>query len=152
MGIQITCEGETYTCGYTSWMVFREEVGHAAIRYLQNLEFPECEEPTYLEKSVKRVLDYVEENNCGTVPDYLYLLQHDDYLNTFVHYQLGGVFALLNKSDDDGCYSVGNAVDILDTFRQIDTLVEDTEVKSSIESLTKVFEQSVQHKKMAMIY
>ena len=155
MGICINCDGAMFSCGYSFWNTMREEVANAAIEYLREtrVKMEEAEETeSYNYEQITRVLDYAEEYNCGTVDDFLYLFENVDFLNTFIYYQLGGAFALLNKSDDNGYYTSGNALDIVQTIDVVLDRIRFDDVKARIPEIKKVFEKSAQSRKYVVVY
>jgi hypothetical protein len=155
MGICINCEGVMYTCGYTRWENFREEIANASIRYLQN-EYETIllngANESYLERELSELMEYIDINNCKTINDFTRLFSIANSLNLFIYYNMSGVFALLHKSDDDGYYTVGNAVDILQTFSLVEDYIVDTNVKEMFAQVKKVFDTSVQKQKLVSIY
>lgn len=146
MGIYLLCNGVSYSCGYSSWMVFREEIANASIRYLKKI-YDEMlltnTEQTHEQTRLEQLLEYVNVNECGTLPDYLRLFNDNDFLNLYIYYNLGGVFSLLNKSDDDGFYSIGNSVDIIETLNLLEPYFLYDDVKRQYELVKNVFKESV---------
>jgi hypothetical protein len=158
MGIQILCNEESYSCGYTSWSVFREEIANASVRYLRALydrmrlrnveaDAEEVAEQTCLEK----IIEYIDTNNCCTIEDFALFFKDMEFQNAFIYFELGGVYALLNKSDDDGYYTVGNSLDIVDTMEIIESHIVYDDVKSRYNTIKKVFEESVLTRKVVSI-
>ena len=155
MGIHILCNGESYSCGYTAWSIFREEVANAAIRYLrliydQLLSHPDDErheEQTCIEK----IIEYVEVNNCDTIEGFFRFFTEIEFQNAFNYFELGGVYALLNKGDDEGYYTVGNSLDIADTMELIEPHIIYDDVKTRYDLIKKVFEESVLTRKVVSI-
>jgi hypothetical protein len=149
------CNDAEYSCGYSRWNTIREEIANAAVRYLQTI-YEELlqsndEENAYTRTELEKLMEYVDTNNCCTITDFGYLFIDKDFVNLFIRFDLGGVYALLNKSDDDGYYSVGNAVDIVKTFELVETHIVLDDVKSSVPDIKKVFEESVRLGKMIRI-
>ena len=155
MGILLMCNDADYSCGYSRWNTIREEIANAAVRYLQTI-YEELlqsndEENAYTRTELEKLIEYVDTNNCCTITDFGYLFIDKDFVNLFIRFDVGGVYALLNKSDDDGYYSVGNAVDIVKTFELVETHIVFDDVKSSLPYIKKVFEESVRLGKMIRI-
>lgn len=155
MGILLMCNDAEYSCGYSRWNTIREEIANAAVRYLQTI-YEELlqsndEENAYTRTELEKLIEYVDTNNCCTITDFGYLFIDKDFVNLFIRFDVGGVYALLNKSDDDGYYSVGNAVDIVKTFDIVDTHIVLDDVKSSVPDIKKVFEESISSGKMVHI-
>jgi hypothetical protein len=159
MGIQLLCNGESYSCKYVDWIVFREEIANAAIRYLRTIynemtdrpEQPDTDEPQQEDQTrIEKILEYVEVNNCATIPDFIVLLSDVEFLNFFIYFELGGVFALLHKNDDEGYYTVGNSLDIEDTMELIEPHIIYDDVKNRYNSIKKVFQESVMSRRIVV--
>ena len=158
MGIQILCNNESYSCGYTSWSVFREEVANASIRYLQSIyeqmlqRTEEANEEQNAEQTcLEKIFEYLHANNCGTLEDFFRFFNDMKFQNAFIYFELGGVYALLNKSDDDGYYTVGNSLDIVDTMELIEPHILYDDVKRRYDCIKKVFEESVLTRKVVLV-
>ena len=161
MGIHLACDNVSYSCGYGAWDTAREEIAHAAVTYLRSIYdymltgnlyngFVE-EEQAEVQVRIEKLLEYVEVNNCVTIRDFIQMLSDFDFQNIFILFDLGGVYALLNKSDDDGYYSVGNSYDIAHTLSIIDNYVIYDEVKRNYMYIKKVFDESRDTKKRVVI-
>jgi len=144
MGILFVCKKVNYSCSYGNWMEFREWVGDLAIQVLRKKResLPQTEED-FLYRETTRLLEHCEIENVGTHSDYLRVLYNTDFLNLFIFYHLGGIYALLNKSDDDGYYSVGNSIDIVRSFEVIEPLIVEDDLKQRLNRVKAVFEESV---------
>lgn len=155
MGFCINCGGVMYNCRYTDWVNFREEIAKSAVVFLVN-EYDTLlkngANESYLENQLSKIMEYIDVNNCSTIPDFMYLFENSDMLNTFIYYRLGGVYALLNKSDDDGYYTVGNSIDIVHTFQFIEQFIENDDTKNALVEITKVFQKGIDEKKLVAIY
>jgi hypothetical protein len=155
MGICINCEGSLFSCGYSHWNTIREEIANAAIAYLreEHAKMEDANETdSYNYQQLSRILDYVDEYNCGTISDFMYLFENADFLNTFIYYHLGGVFALLNKSDDNGYYTAGNSLDICETIDIVFDHIQYEDIKAGIPAVKSVFEKSVNERKCVVVY
>ena len=154
MGICINCADVIYSCEYTRWENFREEIANASIEYLKN-EYNVLLEngatDSYLENQLSKLMDYIDVNNCKTTNDFIRLFLDENFLNLFIYYNMGGVFALLNKSDD-GYYTIGNAIDMVQTFDFIQKYITDDVVTEQLHQVKKVFETSVDKKTIISIY
>ena len=158
MGIQILCNEESYSCGYTSWSVFREEIANASVRYLRALydrmmlRTEEANEEQNAEQTcLEKIIEYIDTNNCCTLEDFFQFFKDMEFQNAFIYFELGGVYALLNKSDDDGYYTVGNSLDIVDTMEIIEAHIVYDDVKTRYNWIKKVFEESVLTRKVVSI-
>ncbi len=101
--------------------------------------------------SIEKILEYVDTTNCSAIEDFAYFFKDIDFQNTFIYFELGGVYALLNKSDSDGYYTVGNSLDIVDTMELIEPYIIYDDVKSRYNSVKKVFNESVMARRVVTI-
>jgi len=138
--------------------VFREEIANASVRYLRALyhqmtlrtvepDAEELAEQTCLEK----IIEYIDTNNCVTIQDFSQFFKDMEFQNAFIYFELGGVYALLNKSDDDGYYTVGNSLDIVDAMEISEAYILYDDVKSRYDTIKKVFEESVLTRKVVSV-
>jgi hypothetical protein len=83
------------------------------------------------------------------------------FIDLLIEFGVGGIYALCNKSDCEGFYSVGNAYDIhelLNTIRPF--LLKDTKdlessdnwLYDSSDELIELFQESIEKKKIIMIH
>jgi len=154
MGITIQCESLQYSCGYSFWNTVREEIAKAAIEHLRvnhNKMEEAGETDSYNYRQLSNVIEYADENNCGTIPDFMYLLENMDFLNTLIYYNLGGVYSIINKSDDTGYYTAGNSLDIVQTIDIVSEYIEYSDVRAAIPNIKKVFDHSVEKRKMVLV-
>ena len=158
MGIDILCNGESYSCGYVAWALFREEIANASIRYLNkiyddmlNRTVESTTEQLAEQTLIEKILEYVNSMNCITTEDFVYFFKDIDFQNTFIYFELGGVYALLNKGDGDGFYTVGNSLDIVDTMELVEPYIMYDDVKSRYNSVKKVFNESVMARRVVII-
>ena len=144
-----------FTCGYSFWEKFREEIALASVAYLQH-EYDVLLESganySYLENQLSQLMEHLNVNNCGTVADFMQVFSEMDRMNIFIYYHMGGVYTLLNKSDDDGYYTIGNSTDIVDTFQRIEKYISDEKIKSIFSDVVKVFQSSIQKQQLVAIY
>ena len=149
------CDDAEYSCGYSRWNTIREEIANASVCYLQTV-YDELlrtndEQNSHTQTELERLLEYIDTNNCCTTTDYGHLFADKDFVNLFIYFNVGGVYALLNKSDDDGYYSLGNAVDIVKTFEFVSPYIAIDHVKESLPFIKEVFDESVRSGKMINI-
>jgi hypothetical protein len=155
MGILLVCNDVRYSCGYTRWDGIREELANASVRYLRSVydgifELND-EQNAYIQTELEKLFEYISTNNVCTTTDFGYFFINKEFVNTFIYFHLGGIYALLNKSDYDGYYSVGNSVDIVKTLEFIENYIEIDDVKFAFYDIRKVFEESVQSGQMVDI-
>jgi len=84
------------------------------------------------------------------INDYLKVYgEHIDYL---INIGLYGIFSLLNKSDCDGLYSVGNSIDIINMLNIVNNMniIEERYIEV-INKLKKVFQKSINKKNVVVI-
>jgi hypothetical protein len=77
-----------------------------------------------------------------------------------IYFGVGGVYALCNKMDCEGYYSVGNSYDILELFKLIKPFIinktdnletHGNEIYNCIIQVEKVFQESVDKKEIVII-
>ncbi|NCA20557.1 MAG: hypothetical protein EBS86_05415 [Crocinitomicaceae bacterium] len=73
------------------------------------------------------------------------------YLDTVTYLNLTGIFALINKDDCEGHYSVGNSYDILQTIQLLIPFVERTDLEEQyffpfLSSIVCLFQESINTK------
>lgn len=154
MGFEIVCGNVSFSCGYSRWEVFREEIANASLRYLRKVyddmlavNSSQTAEQTFMEQ----LLEYIELSGCDTIPDFMRLFSDVDFLNTFIYHRVSGVFALLNKSDTDGFYSVGNSMDIVETMDILQEYILYDDVKAMYGQICEVFNESIRAKNLVVI-
>jgi hypothetical protein len=83
------------------------------------------------------------------------------FIDLLIEFGVGGIYALCNKSDCEGFYSVGNAYDIHELLNTIKPfLLKDTEdlessdnwLYDSSNELIELFQESIEKKKIIMIH
>ena len=105
---------------------------------------PDEEGVNYFETFVNK------KNKELNINDYLKVYgEHIDYL---INIGLYGIVSLLNKSDCDGLYSVGNSIDIIKMLNIVNNMniIEERYIEV-INKLKKVFQKSVNKKKVVVI-
>ena len=83
------------------------------------------------------------------------------FIDLLIEFGVGGIYALCNKSDCEGFYSVGNAYDIhelLNTIRPFllkntkDLESSDNWLYDVADELIELFQESIEKKKIIMIH
>jgi hypothetical protein len=189
MGIDLICSSKSFSCGYSFWNVMRTASIIATADYLKDqLLKSNLEEETYPYVSLHNINFFMDEllsynkntetteedevstpipkENDEEIPIIgLFLsncegsLQIQDLL---IYFGVGGLYALCNKMDCEGYYSVGNSYDILELFKLIkpfiinktdnlETLGLGNEIYNRLIELEKVFQESVDKKEIVII-
>jgi hypothetical protein len=189
MGIDLICKEKVFSCGYGFWNLIRTATIIATADYLKDqLSKTNVEEETYPYVSLKNINDFMDEllsynkntekseetteedevstpiptENDEEIPIIgLFLgncsLQVQDLL---IYFGVGGVYALCNKMDCEGYYSVGNAYDILELFKLIKPFIinktdnletSENEIYNCVIQVEKVFQESVDTKQNIII-
>ena len=190
MGVDLICSSKSFSCGYGFWNLIRTAAIIATSDYLKDqLTKTNLEEGTYPYVSLQNINGFMDEllsynknkekseesseedevstpiptENDEEIPIIgLFLgncsLQVQDLL---IYFGLGGLYSLCNKMDCEGCYSVGNAYDILELFKLIKPFIinktdnleigTENEIYNSIIHVEKVFQESVDTKQYIMI-
>lgn len=148
MGVDLICNDKSYSCGYKRWSDFRNDVIQATIAYIEKVLLPN-KNGFYRDC----LLEYIElfcketENDDNKLEAFLLLQTHKNdtvcIVDVFIHYGLGGLYALCNKTDCGGFYSVGNALDICQLF---DTIEDFMYFCPHWEQIREVFQESVDTK------
>lgn len=173
MSIHLLCGNVYFNCQVTYWKSIRESISKATnlfiVDYLNKFdlitepldESDEKERNSLYNKSINRdilkekletfSIDYKyaefhahpKLNEVGTLlVEYLKLYNY--YLDLLTVLGVNGVYSLVNKSDIEGFYSIGNSLDIINTIKVTHEFIEDEYMKSSINECRKVFEASVE--------
>ena len=187
MGVDFTCDTKTFGCSYSGWHYFRNLIIGATLAYLDDfLSKQKYEEDTYefsamnnLKKGVASIrstaVKISSENktifgmDLGKRPVEECLLKalaieinsNSWFGELLIEYGLGGIWALCNKSDCEGFYSVGNAYDICDLFSLIrdftlennfDIDAPENIIYRSIHQIERVFQESLKKKRIVSIF
>lgn len=149
MGVDFYCGDITFGCSYGSWNDLRGTIIRATFDYIQD-KF-QREEELYKNITDKEDKNYIGEGstyNCykndiknfinlmgkmistnvfGTnnaVNNFISLCKSLPYVNALIYFDIGGLYALCNKNDCEGYYSVGNSIDICQLFDLIEPFIE----------------------------
>ena len=166
MGIDITCNEKTFSCGYGSWNKIRIETIIATAEYLKHLKtINQFEERTYPYVSLEIINEFMSELISYTTKQEQETNQEPkqeqnlvglflgnctlELIDVFIFFGVGGLFSLCNKSDCEGYYSVGNAYDICELFHLIRPfLIENSDSPDNyanvITQIEDVFKESVE--------
>lgn len=182
MSIHLVCGNTHFHCKISYWNKMRESISNATnlfiVDYLNKFdsitEAPndsdDKERNSLYKKSITR--EVLKERLTAFSVDYKYAELHAhpkltevgtllvEYLKLYNYYLdlltvlgVNGVNSLVNKSDMEGFYSIGNSIDIVNTMNIVCEFVEDEYVKTSINECKKVFESSFEtHMIVAVIF
>ena len=161
MGIDLYCRGKWFSCSYSSWNNIRIECICAAIRYLESLlktlnetldqTIEEDEQKDFVYKREKNerniehlhVLIQMKPLLIKSVDSFLYQIQINNYIDTLISLELNGLYALINKSDCDGFYSPGNALDIVTLLNTIQPHMS-SDIAELIQFIIPLFQKSIE--------
>jgi hypothetical protein len=173
MSVHLLCGNIHFNCQVSYWKTIRESISKATnlfiVDYFKNFDLI-TEDPdetdmkerySLYKKSINREvfkeklstfsIDYKyaefdahpKLTEVGTLlVEYLKLYNY--YLDLLTVLGVNGIYSLVNKSDVEGFYSIGNSIDIVNTMNIILEFVEDDFMKTSINECKKVFQESVQ--------
>lgn len=120
MGVDFYCDNITFGCSYSSWAEIRKTITLATFKYLKE-KFEDKEkygdkyEYSYYVKEIQNLIKNFEYsyNVMDSTNNLLFLLNGKlSYVDALIHFDLGGLYSLCNKSDCEGYYTPGNALDI----------------------------------------
>ena len=102
MTFDMICKERTFSCDRELWNHFRDLVVDSTRLFLDE----EC-------KKRENNIEYIEDEH------YITILKNQDnhrstdlIINALIHFNVGGLFALCFKNDNQGYYSIGNSFDI----------------------------------------
>jgi hypothetical protein len=180
MSIHLICGDQYFNCRVSYWNNLRQEISKATnlyiVDYLQNFEHHIHDYDS--EEYKKNILyhssidnDVLKQRLETFVVDYQYAEYHAhpklaqvdtllvEYLKLYNYYldllillDVTGTYTLVNKSDIEGFYSVGNSLDILKMFRLIIPFINNEYIENSIYECVNVFEKSLNDNLIVAIY
>lgn len=154
MGIDIECGEHQFRCSYGRWNDLRVGLIRASYEYLKNYKSTDPDLSEYETKYQEELLTFLENTlktekyNIAAFVDGCNL----HFLNLLIHFGLAGLYALCNKSDDDGYYSVGNAYDICELFKVIIPYITNDHHNQYLKQITEIFVESVEKKQLVVLY
>ena len=146
MGVDFLCDDFSYSCQYSSWDKMRMELLRATVKYLETSDIP-----------LKRLNNHTEQVPYYDIIDGFLSHKNDltgvnvfmqmsllvkDFDNTLIYFDVYGLLALLKKSDCDGVYSPGNAMDICKLIELVGPHVGE-DFQEQLISVTKLFSTSL---------
>lgn len=166
MGIDLYCGDKTFGCSYGTWYNVRTALIEATFKYLEvHFALSEYEEGTEEHGAITALNQYIEKINSRVIIKesvfgkennlfdefYSYLRLHD-FIDLLIRFDVGGIYALCNKSDSEGFYSVGNSYDICDLLKIVKPFLlknkdepdsEENWLYKWIDEITIVFKESI---------
>jgi len=140
MGVVFECIEKDYSCSYSSWNAVRVEMACATMRYLES---EVDNEKMQQNQMICEILAH-KVNLTQSVDEFLaFMSDYPNFINYFIVLDIYGLYVLLNKGDDTGYYSPGNAKDILMLFKLIKPFILNDNVKQRIPHIRKLFRESV---------
>lgn len=118
MGIDLCCENYKFSCSYETWKKIRLSILNATFNYLTHkfnnkLTILNNDNYTFYMTKIKTVIEsnksYQKTYGNLCVNHFISSLEETE---SFIYFNVFGIYVLLNKSDCDGFYSPGNALDI----------------------------------------
>ena len=186
MGIDLNCDTKGFSCSYSCWHNIRAELIEATFAYLEYLianETNNLDQERFEQSVVSHLKQYINEireygasleNDKPPINPFALLSSKRDlfdafseysgdlcFINILIQFGVGGIYALCNKSDCDGFYSVGNSYDICQLIMLIKPFtiknkdnIDDEEnwLYRCIDKLFELFQESSGKKFLVLIY
>jgi len=151
MGIDVVCDDNSFSTSYGYWNTIRETIIKTTFDYIID-KFQKDEElyknitdendkhyigegSNYFmhKKNINNIINSVSKS--GVITNFLYAgdnlvvkflgsATNLSYIDSLIYFNIGGLYALCNKSDCEGVYSVGNSHDIILLFDLIEPFVK----------------------------
>jgi len=153
MGVDFHCGDIWFSRSYHGWNEIRLRIIKLTFDYIQD-RFQREEElyknitdegdehfigkgsTYYLCKS--EIMEIIKEINLRgaalSINTFINLCSSLSYVDSLIYFDISGIYALCNKNDCEGFYSVGNSFDICQLFGLIETFIEkvDSDLYSAI--------------------
>ena len=152
MGVLFICDTAEYSCAYGSWNNIRMGLLSASLRYLQHLvRGVDASDPTAY-KAIQLILN--EKYKMTDVDRFIEIVDSHghDMVDGMNYLNIGGLWVIMNKRDDEGYYTPGNALDILILIKQVKSFVDKKDIKERLYSVKKVLNHSVVTKQYIKIW
>jgi hypothetical protein len=152
MGVLFICDTAEYSCAYGSWNNIRMGLLSASLQYVRHLERgidasdtiidSEKSDPTAY-KAIQLILK--EKDQMTDVDKFIKIVdKHGHNMVDGMNYlNIGGLWAIMNKRDDEGNYTPGNALDILVLIKHVESFVEKKDIRQRLHQVKKVLNHSV---------
>ena len=159
MGIDLYCGDETFGCSYGSWNNVRNSLIQATFEYLEvHFAVTEYQDGTHeygamiaLKQYIKKILNFGK--NEKLIENFIVYSRLLEFVDLLIQFGVGGLYALCNKSDCEGFYSVGNSYDICELLKLVkpfllknkeDLNSDENWIYNGIDNVTNVFKESVE--------
>lgn len=147
MELYLSCDDFTFKVTPIFWLVIRNEFVNASFRFLQN----EQENETKQTISIDLIDKYIISNNFTTINDFIIMSHNKNIHNIYTYNCIDGIMILLEKSDFDGYYSIGNAYDILEMIDNLKPFISDEITLKHLPFLKILFQKSIDKKRLVTI-
>lgn len=139
MELYLSCDAFTFKVTSIFWVIMKKEFINASFRYLENQK----ELDTKQFRAIEMIDTYISENKFTTVYDFLSMFAEEDLYSIYVHNYINGIILLIEHSDRDGLFSVGNSWDILHMIDKLKPFINDSITLQHLSYLRIVFQKSV---------
>ena len=166
MGIDLYCGDETFSCSYGSWNNVRNSLIEATFEYIEvHFAVTDYEENTYDYGSMTALKQYIQRilnsgKNDKLIENFIVYSRILEFVDLLIQFGVGGLYALCNKSDCEGFYSVGNSYDICELLKLVkpfllknkdDLNANENWIYNGIDNITNVFKESVEKNEIVRI-
>lgn len=175
MLISLICGDNIYTCNILRWNNIRLAIAKATNEYINNFKIQlsndtESHKDDLYNKSINKNIINSSIDNFIYDVKFSTLIPHPNiisdsilisllkiylyYLDMLTIIGAAGIYALMNKGDSDGYYSVGNSHDIISLFKNIMPLIEEEEddyMKEAIYNVIQIFQASIDNSMTVVI-
>lgn len=152
MGVDFHCGDVSFGCGYSTWNDIRIDIIKATFNYIldkfqkdYNLyKDLDTDDKNWIGEGSEHyiykmeILKIIETTRVGekrtsavfqietdyTINNFINTTRTLSHVDALIYFNIGGLFSLCNKSDNQGYYSPGNAVDICQLFDLIEPFVK----------------------------
>uniref|UniRef100_A0A6C0D9Z0 Uncharacterized protein n=1 Tax=viral metagenome TaxID=1070528 RepID=A0A6C0D9Z0_9ZZZZ len=155
MGIILKMKDEQIEikCSYDYWLKFKIDIIKATVKYIEELLILK---KTIFNDDLNYIINlyYIQAGNGEPMFSINKFINNMrlEHVDTLIYFGLGGVYSLLNKTDCDGYYSVGNSLDILHTLKKIRYDFPNNDYIPFLDQLISFFNISYEKQKMVNIY
>jgi hypothetical protein len=153
MGVQFDCGEVSISCGYGDWNKIRFFIANACLDFFieitKDVDASVRDISTRYECHLLELVEAIQNRNPESIVDFLSAIDEYASHNTLIFFGMNGLYKLLAKSDCEGFYSPGDAMDI----RNMLILIE-PHLSNNCDDLTKfkeLFNSSVEFNENVMI-